>query len=309
MSKYLFDISSVLGKVRLTLKLAVYLHESGNEVFYTHASDSGFTLTLIKQGIGRIIFPEDLLWFSFDRVLLDIHLRCNLPIYKKHQLQVILVDIEGLGEERKLIDNIPVLSLPPSEYSIPTTSLRNLWLHALLKKRTAQQIVIADMLRHDIGVELLTKIYRMIKESCERNTQYRCVLLTRNDKLVQQLFSLPENLLLFRWLDAAHFLPSCDVMLTNGELNTLIESVYTNVPAVVYSIEDDVDYDYAMRYLDLGLGERGDMNVFTSERFDSQITGLLHHQALMKERLTKLRKHYQVQNAQIEQTVLKLKRD
>ena len=115
MYSLLFDIRQETGRVRVTVRLACLISRKGNEVYYTDSSDSVFTSGLLKKGIGRVLYPDDLHWFVPDLTLLDLLLQERAALYRRHGIDYLFVTTQEEAQNGKL--DAETLYLPPSPYT------------------------------------------------------------------------------------------------------------------------------------------------------------------------------------------------
>lgn len=307
MYTFLFDILPDAGHIRITLKLSAILHERGYEVYYTNTSDSVFTSGLLEKGIGRILYPDDLRWFIPNLVLLDYELKEKMRFYRERNIKYIFVAMQLLNNVTDNDMNMPVVYLPPSgSVTIPLESSDNDeisgWLAAM--KEDKDNILIIGLLEEGIHPHKLYGFYEAIRKSCITNTQYKVILLTNSERNTMQLFSLPNNMAVYRLVDLPAVLPLCDVALIAGDLNTMIEGVYANVPAVVYPSPVEMKYEHRIKqYIKHGLGVYSEVEKITPERFEQQITQILLEKKKIRERLMETKYIFEDENLKMEEMV------
>jgi hypothetical protein len=279
------------------LELALLLHNGGHEVYYTDSSDSVFTSGLLKKGIGRIVCPGDFRWFTPDLVLLDYQLQNKSVFYRQQGITFIFVAIQILRENE--VDKVhvaPVVYLPPSEQTVRHFSPR---LACLLGVRSIRKelskVVIAGLLEEEGDVPGIISFYKVIKQSCENNTHFQIILLTNSREAIRRLFPLPDNMAVYRLLDLRALLPNCDVALITSDLNTLIESIYANLPFLAYSESGRTGCrSNAMQKLGVGLYK--ELQQMTPEIFEQQIATILNKRKEMQANAKQLNEHFKSEN-------------
>ncbi|MCC8188506.1 MAG: hypothetical protein LIP08_13680 [Bacteroides sp.] len=307
MHTFLFDILPETGHIRITLQLALLLNEQGNEVYYTDSSDSVFTSGLLEKGVGRILYPDDLRWFTPDLVLLDYHLQAKAAFYHKRKIRFVYLTASQLGETAS--PKVPVISLPPSAYSISLTSPR---MEQLLErvptlKDDPSHVLIVGLLEEGEPGRHTKKFYEVVKNCCMANSRYQLILLTHDAEMVQNLFPIPENMAIYRLLDLPALLPLCDVALTTGNLNTLIESVYAGLPMVTYPSPAHTEHrSNAMKYVNAGLGMYADIRKTTPRKFGQQIEEILNNRERFRESSQQTQRLFDRENKNLERVADRL---
>ncbi len=308
MRSILIDILPEAGHVRITYRLSTLLNEKGHEVYYTDSSDSVFTSGLIREGIGRIIYPTDFRWFTPDMVVLDSQLYDKAWFYKQCNIRFVYAATQVLGNLRENID-APVIYLPPMGYAVQASSNRMSNLMELISqwKADPSQVVIVGLLEEEPYTRSLQHFYEIIRQQCAVNTKYQLLLLTNSHKTVEQFFPLPDNVILYRLLDLPALLPYCDVALTTGRLNTLIECIHAHLPAITYPVDgDETLRSYAEEYTRLGLGVCGELHQITPYTFDQQIAEVMNNKTQMQERSRQLWGVFETENEKLEQVADRL---
>lgn len=305
---FLFDVESNTGHIRITLQLAFWLQEKGHEVYYTDSSDSEFTSELLQKGIGRIIYPDDLCWFTPDLVLLDCQLTWKAAHYRERKIAYIYVTTYLLGFPLAIKDGVPVFSLSPFYYGVKQVSIRQTyWTSRLaeIKKKT-DSVVIAGFLEGEVDLKGLSRFFVVLKELCLENKDYHLVLLNNTSQEFRQLFPLPENISVFRQLDFSSLLPVCDVALTTGELNILIECIYAKCPFLYYPLWRKEGYDYVARATWLGLGSFRNARKVTMQEFKQDLKEIFSHLKEIKESAGQLCRLFDRDNENIGQNAARL---
>lgn len=306
MFTFLFDILPDTGHVRITLHLATMLHENGHEVYYTDSSDSVFTDGLIEKGIGRILYPGDFKWFTPDIVLLDYQLKEKRQFYQNHKIKYVFIAMQVLNTVLEKDLGLPVIYLAPSEDTIlPSHNHRSEKLLDRLPglKKDRNNIIIIGLLEESKQFKNLVNFYEIIKKSCLVNRHYQIVLLTHSEKATKKLFSLPDNMMIYRLVDLRNILPFCDIALISGNLNTIIEGVYANVPSVIYSNSGKYKAQYLRKYIKQGLGLDGKVNNITLEIFEKKINQILHNKREIRRKLKKTKDFFENENRKMEEII------
>lgn len=305
---FLFDILPDVGHIRFTLRLAYMLHERGHEVYYTNTSDSAFTSELIRKGIGRVVYPDDLRWFAPDLVLLDYQLRYKALVYEKSKLRYIYVTMQLLSDCAVQDDAIPVLHLPPTDQSLIVSSFRHETLSGMLAllKQQRQQVIIVGLMEEASDDDTWRHFYEVIKSSCMDNPEYHVLLLTDSQEAVGRLFPLPDNVTIYRLLDLPAVLPLCDVALTTGGLNTLIECIHAHLPSLVYSTNETAEHRQSQQYVKQGLGLCAEVCRITPKIFGQQIEEVLRQKELIEERTKQVGEWFEIENKQLDRVVEQL---
>ncbi len=307
MYTFLFDILPETGHIRITLQLAILLNEQGNEVYYTHSSDSAFTSGLIEKGIGRVLYPDDLRWFTPDLVLLDYHLQAKAAFYHKRRIRLVYLTTSQLGETAS--QEVPVIGLPPSAYSLPLTSprVKHLLERVPGLKDDPSHVLIVGLLEEGEPGRHTQKFYEVVKNCCITNSRYQFILLTHDAEMVKNLFPVPENMAIYRLLDLPVLLPLCDVALTTGNLNTLIESIYAGLPMVTYPSSARTEHrSNAIKYVNAGLGIYADMRETTPQRLEQQIGEILSNKKRFRKNLQQTQRLFDRENKKLEQVADRL---
>lgn len=305
---FLFDILPNPGHIRFTLDLAYLLHEVGYEVYYTDTSDSIFTSGLLRKRIGRVIYPGDFRWFTPDLVLLDYQLQTKAAFYRQEGVTFIFVSIQLLGcNEPEGRCAIPIVYLPPSEHTVSPSSPRlGCLLNRLsVQKNESSRIVIASLLEEGADTPKLIPFYNVIKQSTALNTHFITLLLTNNKEVVRQLFPLPDNMYIYRLLDLPTLLPNCDVVLTTGHTDVLIDSIYAHLPTLAYPISSEAEHRRnVIQSVKWGISNYGgEIEQITPERFSQQIADIMHHREAMIEKNKQLCTYFEAGKQDLRKTV------
>lgn len=307
---FLFDVLPDAGHVRVTLKLATMLYKKGHKVYYTNTSESVFSAGLFRQGIGEVICPGDLLFFTPDLVLLDYDLREKEKFYRDRQIKYLFVAAQMLNNVGSNRIEVPVFYLPPSgDEVIPLRKSggeTSAW--AAKVKEDKGNVLIMILLEEEAQTQKLAGFYEVIKKSCLMNPQYKVLLLTNSEENATSLFQLPDNMKLCKQIgDLPEVLPLCDVALIASNLNAMIESIFANVPAVVYAeLAEKKDEHCVKEYITHGLGVHGKVEGTTPEEFAKQIEQVLTEKDVIKERLVKARSLFERENPKLKRLMEKL---
>ncbi|GEM_PF-215392 len=307
MYTFLFDILPETGHVRITLELAILLSDKGHEVYYTDSSDSVFTSGLLGKGIGRIFYPDDLQVFTPDLVLLDIQLRTKAGFYRKRQVRFVYLTPQ-LGEDTFTADR-PVISLPPSESSFPLSSARMEHLLASIPalREEPSRVLIVGLLEETGRSADIHRLYEVVKKCCIANKHYQLVLLVHDPESVKDLFPIPDNMSIYRLLDLPALLPLCDVALTSGDLNSLIEGIYAGLPSLTYPDSRHAEHQAnARRSVHAGLGLYGEIRRTTPRMFERQIAEILSNRIRFKQKSQHLRQLFDHENKNLQQVINRL---
>lgn len=307
MYDFLFDILPDTGHVRVTLELAFLLHQKGHKVYYTNSSDSAFTSELIRKGIGRVYYPGDFHFFTPDMVLLDYALKERISFYRERNIAYMLVDMPLLNYSPEIKTGKPTIYLSPSAHSPvlpPGSRAGHLsdWLSTT--KKDENNIIIIVLLEDEEPSPRLSEFYNAIKKSAITNTHYQIILLANDKESVGTLFPLPENMTIYRLMDLPSTLPFCDVALITGNLNTMIELIQFNVPAIVYPISEKIGHNYrAAQYAQHGFGIYGETKKITPEAFEQQIMQVIRQKEEIQEKLRRTKDAFKNDSLKLEWTI------
>lgn len=290
----LFDVLPASGYVQAIFQLAVRLIEQGYEVAFTNISDTVLWPGCLRErGIHSVEYPDDLRWFKPDLVLLDCQLRKRESFYKQKGLPVIYISTQILDAEAGKKENDGVIHLPLSKFATLSSrpSPRQAPLEKMLSglpERQSQVVIVAVMEDKPI-LKVLNRFYNALRKCCVKHENYHLILLTNNDKVLKVFFPLAPNISVFRMLDLPSLLPFCDIVLTTGEQNILMECVHACLPTLVYPVSDLKEQQQnALRFVELGLGRYGEIGKITPDILEEQITRLLSERELIKDRIRQM---------------------
>lgn len=236
MLELLFDIKPATSQVRITIRLACMMNRKGCNVHYTDSSDSVFTSGLLKKGIGRVLYPDDLRWFAPNLTLLDYRLPERAAVYALHKIDYLIIDTEK--ENEGLINGTTILYLPPSPYKPLSKGAREADFIERLEeiKEDCSRAVIIGLLEKESGSpDEVGQIYRAIKRYSIANPEYQFIVLTNHGKVEEGLFALPSNIAVYRPQDLQALLPLCDLALIAEDRNVRTECTFAHVPALELS--------------------------------------------------------------------------
>lgn len=235
----LFDIRQETGRIRITVRLAYMMGKKGCEVYYTDTSDSVFTSELLKKGIGRICYPDDLQWFAPDLTLLDLLLQERAAVYRQHGIECLLVT----ALEKPPADNrsAGILYLPPSPYTPLSKGAREAdFIEKLeeIKENRSATVIIGVLEKEDTPASHVEQIYKAIRRHSADHPEHQFVVLTNHGAAEEQLFVMPENIAVYRPQDLHSLLPLCDLALVTDDWNVQTECTFAHVPALVLPPRD-----------------------------------------------------------------------
>ncbi|WP_288856789.1 hypothetical protein [uncultured Bacteroides sp.] len=234
MYSLLFDIRQETGRVRVTVRLACLISRKGNEVYYTDSSDSVFTSGLLKKGIGRVLYPDDLHWFVPDLTLLDLLLQERAALYRRHGIDYLFVTTQEEAQNGKL--DAETLYLPPSPYTPLSKGAREAdFIEKLeeIKERRAATVIISILEKGNGCTDNAEQAYQAIRRHSADHPDHQFVVLTNQGKADEKLFALPDNIAVYRPQDLQALLPLCDLALVADDWNIQTECVFAHVPALV----------------------------------------------------------------------------
>ena len=239
MFELLFDVRPETARVRVTIRLACMMSKKGCNVHYTDTSDSVFTSSLLKKGIGRVLYPDDLRWFTPDLALLDLLLQERAAVYKRYEIdyQFITTQQEAQGS----INGITVLYLPPSPYKPLSEGAREAdFIEKLedIKERRSQSVIIGLLEKEKSSPDDVEQIYKTIKRYCTDHPEYQFIILTNHGTVEERLFVLPDNIAVYRPQDLQILLSLCDLALVIEDRNVRTECTFAHVPALVLPPQD-----------------------------------------------------------------------
>lgn len=239
MFELLFDIWSDTGRVRVTTRLACMMSRKGCGVYYTSSSDSVFTSGLLKKGIGRVIYPDDLHWFTPDLVLLDLLLQKRAAVYKLHRIDYLFITTQE--EARGSIDGVALLYLPPSPCKPLSQGAREAdFIEKLedIKEGRSQPIIIGLPEKEGSSSDDVEQLYKAAKMYCIGHPEHQFIVLTNHGTVEEKLFALPDNMAVYRPQDLQQLLPLCHLALTIEDRNIRTECTFAHVPALEFSTRD-----------------------------------------------------------------------
>lgn len=235
MSGFLFDIRPCVGNVCSIARLARLIGRRKYQVCYTDTSDSALTSALLAEGIGRILYPDDLRWFTPDLVLLDRLLADRETVYRACSIDFLFLSVQRNGDRVEQINGTPVISLTP--YPCWTDAPGNRCQDFLDKlgeiKDKQQPTVIIGLLEDGCTpVRHLLAFYKAVRQNGMEHPQCQFVILTNEGKTENALFTLPENVSVYRQTDLHALLPLCDMALLSQGNEMQDECIFAEVPAV-----------------------------------------------------------------------------
>lgn len=237
MYELLFDIKPQTSQIRVTIRLATLLSRKGNQVYYTHTSDSIFTMDLLKKGIGRVLYPDDLQWFTPNLALLDYLLKEKASVYSHYGIRYMYViarkNMDGTMIEQ--MNRIPLLYLPPSPYQALSQSARETdFIDKIeeIKEDHSRSVIIGVLEEDGYSLTDIEQVYKAIKYCGINNPGYQFIILTNQGVIEEKLFVLPENISVYRPYDLQSLLPLCDMALVRGDGNANIECVFAHIPVL-----------------------------------------------------------------------------
>lgn len=241
MSDFLLDISPNAGNVCPTARLARRISRKGYEVCYTHTSDPLFTSLLSGEGIGRMLFPEDLRWFTPGLTLLDYRLTEHEAVYRACSMEYLFLAVRRTENTMESLHGVRMVCLTPYPCFLGPQSARcHDFMDRLAEiRQDGSQTIIIGLLEEDGGtMHDLRPFYQAIRQSGTEHPEYRFVLLTNDGRAEENLFSLPRNVDVYRYADLHALLPLCDMALTTESSQNWSECVFARVPAVTFSPKD-----------------------------------------------------------------------
>lgn len=239
MLELLFDIKPTICQVRTTIRLACLMSRKDCSVHYTDSSDSVFTSGLLKKGIGRVLYPDDLRWFFPDLTLLDLLLPERAAVYQQHKIDYLFISTQK--EDEGMINGTSILYLPPSPYTPLSEGAREVdFIEKLeeIKKGHSQAVIIGLLEKEGGNPDDIEQIYRAIKRYSTTNPEYQFIILTNHGKVEERLFALPDNIAVYRPQDLQALLPWCDLALTTDDRNVSTECTFAHVPTQEFSARD-----------------------------------------------------------------------
>lgn len=233
MCSFLFDIEPVFGQIRVTVRLAGQLHDNGCTVCYTDTSDSVFTDRLLRQGIGRMIYPSDLRWFKPDLTLLGFSLNARARVYAKHGIPVVYVTACDGAPRQEPSDGIPLLRLPPSPCRPLSRNVRETeFLDKIreIKEKQQRAVIIGIPEHHNRHATDAGQIYRIIRHCASEHDNYQFILLTDSEEIGEELLALPENVCLYRPGNLHELLKVCDLALVSEAGSVATDCTFAHLP-------------------------------------------------------------------------------
>lgn len=361
MAIFLFDILGATGHVKPTLRLAVILKEQGHEVFYTHTSRSIFSSYLAQNGIGTVLYPDDLRTCFPDLVLLDQVLRDRADFYEYLRIPFIYVESALSGLKRQGVPPLDSGFIPtnsrfsdficdllwalksrknittsvkqlvlaatpldyPGEVNLLVENVGPFWcevknvytpprqrqsLYSFLDKRKVEgKIILYCSLDTYQGFSDSLKVrhfYKILRPLCERHSEYELVVSINGKIHALDLMPLPRNMRIFKWMNQSEVLRYCDLVITHGGMNILMECVLAGVPMLVYP--QAIHFDQcgnAARIVYHKLGARGNMRNVTVNSMYEKIQQIIDDKRSISKRLIEMKELFIRKNASMDQAV------
>lgn len=289
MYSFLFDISPVFSQIRVSLRLAERLYANDCEVCYTHTSDSAFTVQLLEQGIGRMIYPADLQWFRPDLTLLDLSLSVRTEVYAWYGIPAIYVTAYDEAAQQETFDGIPLLRLPPSPCRPLSQNVRETdFLDKIQEIRQAKQrtFIIGILEENTRNAAGMKQIYRTVRHCASEHSNYQFILLTDREEMEEELLALPENVCLYRSGNLHDLLKICDLALATEGGSAVDDCIFAHLP--VWKLTDRM------------------LRRLTSRKLDKEIQDRLANLAYLKEQQRQLCFIYEQENLKVDQLARQL---
>lgn len=98
-----------------------------------------------------------------------------------------------------------------------------------------------------------------------------------------------ENIMIQRYVPQLEALRNCDIMVSHGGINSIMECIHFNVPILVYPATTDTDQcGNAARVVSRGIGARGDVKRDNSSKIHAALRSMLINAPGMREALRRL---------------------
>lgn len=283
MPELLFDIKPETGRTRITIRLACAVNKKGCCVRYTDSSDSVFTSELLRKGIGRVLYPDDLLWMTPDLTLLDLLLTERAKVYEQCRAAYLFITTRP-EEQRTTVNGTRVIYLPPSPYTPLSQGAREAdFVEKLgeIKESRKLPFVIGLLEGEETRAQEVMQIYKAIRRCSLDNPRYSFIVLTNQGEAEEQLFALPDNITVYRPQDLHALLPLCSLALTGSDLHIQAECTFARIPTVEFSPRD--------------------LRTMTARKLDKHIGNALDNRAYLCRKQEELCDFYEQENQRIDE--------
>lgn len=286
MKEILFDIKPKNDQVRVTVRFACLISRKGNDVRYTDRSDSDFTTDLLNKGIGRMIYPGDLRWYTPDLALVDYLIKEQTEDYRKYEVDYAYIVVRKVPQEkeRKEEGGIPLFHLPPSPCQPLSESARQAdFIERIeeIKENRAKAVIIGVAEESETSRQHLELMYRSIKACGKEHPDYQFIVLTDRGEMAERLFVLPENISIYRPQDLQALLPLCDLALTTSDGTAWMDCTFAHVPNIELTPRD--------------------LHTLTPRKLDRKLKDGLQNHAYLVDRQRDLCGFYEAENQKLDQ--------
>jgi hypothetical protein len=258
------------------------LQEKGQEVYYIQHEDSNFTWTLIKQHLNcSVVYPDDFKWLRPDLILLDCLLVERAPFYQKRGIPYVFVAMQSPERRTDLDADVPVLclspvflSLPPVESARATEQLRR---QKSIQRSGIDTFIIGLL---ETGEEDMRCVYQSVQEVATGHPEFHFILLTRNSKVAEGLFTLPANVEIHQQLHLEEVMKECGVALTSDHPDTWLECTFAGLPCIPMSGKE--------------------VRRMTPRKLERQIVETLRNREVYRENERKIRRYFEEDNRKLD---------
>lgn len=285
MYDFLFDIKPNAHQLCPVARLARLINSRKYRVYYTDTSDSALTYALLDEGIGRMLYPDDLRWLVPDLVLLDPLLQEREKVYRTCRIDYLFLSVQHTQEKTASLNGVPVIQLTPYPYPIGTSTGRLqdfLDKLAEIKQNEAPTIIIGllEEEEHPYESDLLS-FYKAIQKSGTEHPEYQFIVLTNEGVTENVLFTLPGNVAVYRQTDLYALLPLCDMALISDQSYAQTACIFAEVPAITFSPKE--------------------MQNITPGRLNKRIVDAAHNSELIIKKQNELGNYYKQESLKLDQ--------
>lgn len=282
MATFVWDMAPRRYNLLMTWRLAKTLQEKGHEVYYIQHEDSNFTWTLIKQHLNcSVVYPDDFKWLRPDLILLDCLLVERAPFYRKRGIPYVFVAMQSPERRTDLDADVPVLclspvflSLPPVESARATEQLRR---QKSIQRSGIDTFIIGLL---ETGEEDMRCVYQSVQEVATGHPEFHFILLTRNSKVAEGLFTLPANVEIHQQLHLEEVMKECGVALTSDHPDTWLECTFAGLPFIPMS--------------------GNEIRRMTPRKLERQIVETLRNREVYRENERKIRRYFEEDNRKLD---------
>ena len=141
------------------------------------------------------------------------------------------------------------------------------------------------------------RFFQKFMQVCMAYPRHRFVLCIGEQEDVSSLLPTPANLYIFRQIPQTHFLSHCDLMITHGGVNSVIECINAAVPMLVFPLLKISDQPgNAARVVYHGLGVRGNVKN-SAQTISRKLSQLIDHYDWYKTNVSHMKASFEQSDA------------